>query len=253
MNRLTTAPASLKRPAKAAAKVRQPLFKQDRPAPPHRLLAPSHYERNYAYPLVVWLHGSGGNEAELRQVMELISLRNYASVAVRGVAPLASGHDWPQTPAAIDAADIRVTDATLRACERFNIHRDRIYLAGYETGGTMAIRLALRNPQLFAGAVSLNGPFPVQHAPLARLSQVRQSRVLIAHCRDSQAYPTDRLCQELALFHAAGMSVTVREYPCGDELTTQMFSDVDVWLMEQITGVRPAAEPVPEPVRAEWN
>ena len=86
MNRFTAAPASLKRPARPVAKAKQPLFKQDRPAPPRRLLAPCHYERNYAYPLVVWLHGSGGSETELRQVMELISLRNYASVAVRGIA-----------------------------------------------------------------------------------------------------------------------------------------------------------------------
>ena len=39
------------------------------------------------------------------------------------------------------------------------------------------------------------------------------------------------------LFHAAGMSVTLRQYPCGDELTTQMLRDLDVWLMEQVTGV----------------
>jgi len=253
MNRLTIAPASLKRPARQAVKARQPQFKKDRPAPPHCLLAPESYEPNYAYPLVVWLHSTGGSERELRQVMPLVSLRNYASVAIRGPAACQSGYDWPQTKDAIAAAEARVADAVTRAQSRFHIHHDRIYLAGYEAGGTMAVRLALRNPQQYAGGISLNGAFPVEHAPLARLMQVRQSRILIAHCRDSQTYTTDRVCQELALFHAAGLSVTLRQYPCEDELTTQMLSDMDAWLMEQVTGVRTTDVLEPAPLPREWN
>jgi len=60
------------------------------------------------------------------------------------------------------------------------------------------------------------------------------------------------VCDELSLFHAAGMSVTVRQYPCPDELTTQMLRDLDVWLMEQVTGVR-SDEPQPTPLTSEWN
>ena len=30
------------------------------------MLAPLHYEPNYAYPLLAWLHGSGGDERELK-------------------------------------------------------------------------------------------------------------------------------------------------------------------------------------------
>jgi len=253
MNRLNIAPTSLKRPARQAAKARQPQFKKDRPAPPHCLLSPESYEPNYAYPLLIWLHSSGGSERELRQVMPLISLRNYVSASVRGPAACQSGFDWPQTKDTIAAAEARVADAVARAESRFHIHRERVYLAGYEAGGTMAVRLALRNPRQYAGAISLNGPFPAEHAPLARLMQLRQSRILIAHCRDSQTYTTDRVCQELALFHAAGLSVTLRQYPCEDELTTQMLSDADAWLMEQVTGVRTTDRLEPTPLPSELN
>jgi len=252
MNRLTIAPTSLKRPAKTVAKTRQPQFKKDRPAPPHCLLAPESYEPNYAYPLIVWLHSSGGSERELQQVMPLISLRNYVSAGVRGPASLSSGYDWPQSTGGINLAETLVAEAVARAERSFHIHRERIYLAGYEAGGTMAVRLALRHPERYAGGISLNGPFPTDHAPLARLTKLRRSKILMAHCRDSQTYPIDRVCQELALFHAAGLSVTLRQYPCEDELTTQMLSDVDVWLMEQVTGVRTADEH-PAPLPSEWN
>jgi phospholipase/carboxylesterase len=253
MNRLTAVP-TLPKPHTMAARTRRPLLKtKDRHAPPHCLLAPLHYEPNYAYPLLVWLHGPGGNERELHEVMPLISLRNYAAAGVRGPAAAErGGYDWPQSAAGIHAAESRVADAVARARQRFHIHGGRIFLAGYEAGGTMALRLALRNPRLVAGGVSINGSFPAEHAPLAQLSQARQSRLLIAHCRDSQTYTTDHLCQELALFHAAGLSVTLRQYPCPDELTTQMLSDVDAWLIEQITGER-VSERAELPLRGELN
>lgn len=252
MNRLTSASTLLASPAPAVARAQRPQLHKDHSAPPHCLLAPQHYEKNYAYPLVVWLHPTGGDERELRQVMPLISLRNYASAAVRGPAVLRAGYDWPQTLGGIGMAETRVAEAASQAKLRFNVHDGRVYLLGYEAGGTMAIRLALRNPRLYAGAVSLNGPFPAGHAPLARLPQLRQTRILISHCRDSETYTTDRICRELALFHAAGMSATLRQYPCSDELTTQMLSDVDGWLMEQITGERSDAEPQ-DALPGEWN
>ena len=50
----------------------------------HALFAPIHYEPGYAYPLIVWLHGCGGDERQLRQLMPLLSLRNYLAVARAG-------------------------------------------------------------------------------------------------------------------------------------------------------------------------
>ena len=253
MNRLTAVP-TLPKPHTLTARARRPQLKsKDRQAPPQCLLAPLHYEPNYAYPLLVWLHGTGGNERELHEIMPLISLRNYAAAGVRGTAAAeGGGFDWPQSPAGIHAAMARVAEAVARARERFNVHSRRVFLAGYGAGGTMALRLALLSPRLIAGGVSINGCFPAEHAPLAQLSQARDSRLLIAHCRDSQTYSTDHLCRELALFHAAGLSVTLRQYPCPDELTTQMLTDVDAWLMEQITGER-VSEPMELPLRAELN
>jgi hypothetical protein len=31
--------------------------------------------------------------------------------------------------------------------------------------------------------------------------------------------------------------VTLRQYPCGDELNTQMLCDMDRWMMEIVTGI----------------
>jgi len=253
MNRLSAVPSLPPSSAATVAHAQRPparaLGRQDSL---HSLLAPLHYESKYAYPLLIWLHSPGGDERELARVMPLISLRNYVSLAVRGPAAEQRGYGWQQTADSIQTAEQRIAEAMLAAQRRFNVHSQRVFLTGYGSGGTMAIRLALRRPDLYAGAASLGGPFPEGHAPLARLAQARRSRILIEHQRDSLHYPIDRVCQELSLFHAAGMSVTLRQYPCPDELTTQMLHDLDVWLMEQVTGVA-AEEQEHVPLPSDWN
>ena len=85
--------------------------------------------------------------------------------------------------------------------------------------------------------MSVGGRFPRKLAPLSDLAGIRGLPIFIAQGRDSQQYPLERSCEELQLFHAAAMQVTLRQYPCGDDMTTQILSDMDTWIMEQINGV----------------
>ena len=206
---------------------------------PHTLFTPLHYEPNYAYPLVVWMHGQAGDERQLQKVMPLVSMRNYAAVGVRGPveSPLGRGYFWPRNEESVAQAKQRVFNAIDIASEKFNINPERVFIAGYQCGGTMALRVALACPQMFGGALSIGGAFPAGQSPLAHLSQIRKLPLFLAHCRDSQTYTVENVCEELRLFHSAGLAVTVRQYPCGDELTTQMLHDADVWMMERVTGM----------------
>ncbi len=197
----------------------------------YRLLSPLHYEKNYAYPLVVWLHGAGGDERQVEQIMPHVSLRNHAAVA-----PRAAGALWEQTSSGIAHAERAVFDAIEAAQTRLNIARNRIFVAGYQDGGVMALRVAMRHPTCFAGAATLCGPFPRGLQPLVRLNLVRRLPLLFMYGRDSRRYSTDVMCSDLELFHTAGLQVAFRQYPCGDEITTTMLNDLNAWIMEQVTG-----------------
>jgi phospholipase/carboxylesterase len=252
MNRLLSAPPP-KGSAPTQTRADQPQVRgAARAALPQCVLVPQHYERNYAYPLLVWMHDLGGDERELKRIMPLVSLRNYVSVAVQGTSQLEQGFGWEESADGIATAESRAAEAVAQAKQRFNVHSDRVFLVGAGAGGTMAMRLALRSPECYAGGASIGGCFPQGHSPLARLELARRSRLLIMHCRDSQSYTVPQVCDELALFHAAGMSVTLRQYPCGDELTTQMLRDLDIWLMEQVTGTR-SDELHEAALPSEWN
>ncbi len=202
------------------------------------LFTPLHYEKKYSYPLLIWLHGPSDDERQLQRVMPLISMRNYAAVGPRGTQRMEScGFTWGQTDLSCVSAEQRVFDCLEAASTKFNIASRRIFLAGFEAGGTTAFQIGLRNPDRFAGVLSLGGPFPLNRNPLTRLDEARSLPLFIAQGRDSEQYPIERVCEELQLFHVAGLSVTLRQYPCGDELNTQMLSDMDRWMMEIVTGI----------------
>lgn len=203
------------------------------------LFAPMHYEPNYAYPLLVWLHGPGDDESQLKRMMPLVSMRNYVAVAPRGTRrddrlSGKTGYGWSQTVADWSMAEQRTFDAIEMALARFHVSPRRVFLAGYDCGGTMAFRLAMDHPDRFAGVLSLCGPFPGTGMPLRRVSEARRVPLFLACGRDSQSYPTADVCDHLRLFHSAGMNVSLRQYPCGHEIVPAMLADMDRWMMEQI-------------------
>jgi phospholipase/carboxylesterase len=208
---------------------------------PFATFQPIHYERGYAYPLVVWLHGAAGTERELRRVMPRISTRNYVGIAPRGCLPdnkYTGRYNWQQTSDAIEASESLVFHCLTEAMRRFNVHPRRIFLAGCGTGGTMAVRLAWNDPSRFAGVVSINGPLPRRLRPLRQINQLRQVPCLLATTRDSRIYPPSRVCSDLRLLHSAGCTVALRQYPGCDDVTTDMLADMDRWLMELVCSNR---------------
>ena len=225
-------------------------------APEYSLFRPMHYESNYAYPLVVYLHGPRGSQRQLDDFMPALSNRNYVGIAPQGVAEHSlSGFCWSDqpTPREIESAYDRVMACIDVASDRANIHPERIFLVGYADGGSMAIRLALKSPGQFAGVVSLCGAFPVGHAPLANLRNCRKLPIWVAAGRDGKRYTVDQTCSELKLFHAAGLSVNLRQYPTGDELDSHMLRDLNHWLMEEVTGVPATGGDVDDSLDESWS
>ena len=204
---------------------------------PFATFAPIHYEEGYAYPLVVWLHGDAGSEQELRQIMPLVSMRNYVAIAPRGSRPdrqIRGRFDWNQTLDSIECAESRIEESIDAAQRRFNIHPKRIFVVGRDSGGTMAMRVAWNNPTRYAGVAALHGPLPKHSSPLRRVNELRSLPCLLTTSRDSDLYPEARVCDDLRLLHTAGCKVTLRHYPGPDGVTDIMLSDLNHWLMDLV-------------------
>ena len=174
------------------------------------------------------------------RLMPLISMRNYVAVSPRAPwrGAAGAGHTWRQTDRAVESAASLAFQTIETVQTQYNIASSRIFLAGYDSGGEVALRVGLRYPREFAGVLSIGGRFPRGNNPLAQLAYARHLPLFIAQARDSQIYHSADLCEDLRLFHAAGMCVTVRQYSCGDVIHQRMLHDMNVWLMEHVTGVQ---------------
>ena len=213
------------------------------PSVAHCLFGPRGYESGYAYPLIVWIHGPDDNEQQLNQVMPHVSLQNYVAVSPRGTQLQDSypngvcTYTWQQSPEQIFTALDRVKDCIELASLRFNIDRKRVFLAGYDVGGTMALRLAWADPTAFAGVASFGGQFPRDHMPLRNFADSRKLPLLLAYGKDGTDYAASELRSDLQLLHSAGFQKhTINQYPCADELVTQMLKDFNCWVMKLVNG-----------------
>ena len=198
---------------------------------------PLHYTKSYKYPLVVWLHSNGFNENQVDHVMPHISLRNYVGVGIRGSRAADSiGHrfDWHASPAGIAATHEAAAEAIEDAADRFSINRSRIIIAGYQDGGTMALRIAMRQPDRFAGAISLGGRMP--QGAIRNVDQLRERRLpmLWQWGLSNRQYAETNLTRDCRSVMTIGGQVEVRQYPGDDEMDTVVLRDIDEWIMRRI-------------------
>lgn len=200
------------------------------------LFVPLHYEKNYAYPLVIWLHSDGKSANQVQDVMLDLSMRNYVAIAPQSPHGDAKrGFFWDQDWDTVEQAESAVLSAIDIASRRCNINPNRIFIAGMGSGGTMAFRLGLARPDRFAGILSIHGPLPSDQSPLRDWSRCRNLPVYWTHGRETNGFDQELLCRQLRLLHIAGFNVNLRQYAQVESTFGQMMSDMNRWIMEMIS------------------
>jgi phospholipase/carboxylesterase len=203
---------------------------------PVRTFLPTGYEPRYAYPLLVFFHGHGGNEEQILRLAPRLSRRNYISIGLRGPIELGPrragrlGYSWGDM-----RQDALVEEYLLRAVEQtrrsYHVHSERIYLAGFGEGATLAYRLGLSLPEKLGGVISFNGAMPRQGRPLFRLPALRQLRLFIGHGIANSVVPLSLAQRDFRLLYTAGVQVTMHTYPSNHKLHTDMLRDVNRWII----------------------
>jgi phospholipase/carboxylesterase len=231
---------------------------------------PQRYEPNYAYPLLVLLHGRAGDEEQMVRSMPAMSWRNYVGLSLRGpervvrkgldvgfgwgpafarpgsrLAAVASSAEsdaerlrrrlWGESSDPTDAIEDGVFGAVCRVRRALHVHSERIFLVGSGEGAAVAYRLGLSYPERFAGVVALNGWIPGGFRPLGRLKDCRDLRILVVHGEWNARAPIQRARRDVAILRSGGLRVAFHAYPCAHRLTSHMLADVDTWLINQCT------------------
>jgi phospholipase/carboxylesterase len=202
-----------------------------------RTFLPTGYEPRYAYPLLVFLHGHGGNEEQILRLAPRLSRRNYICIGLRGPEFLGERADGKWGFSWGDGSDLdsHVEDYIFGAVEQtlrnYHVHSERIYLAGICEGASLAYRLGLAYPERFGGVISLNGAMARGGGQLLRYPQIRQLGVFIGHGIANAVVPLSMARQDYRLFYAAGLPLEMRTYPATHRLHQDMLRDVNRWVM----------------------
>jgi predicted esterase len=145
---------------------RNPLFKKtgdlhwayhsavDNTPQPYRLFVPSTYEPQKKWPLIVALHGMGGNENSFfdgyakGSLKEEAEKRGYLIVCPKGRGP---------ADMYLGNAQKDVFDSLAHVRQLYNVDPDRIYLMGHSMGGYGSWTIANAQPDLFAAIAPFSG------------------------------------------------------------------------------------------------
>lgn len=213
-------------------------FSQNEPQFAYSQFTPEHYEPGYDYPLVIWLHSDASSEGELGEVMPALSARNYAAISPRGchASRKKGGYfEWSLSESALALAEEKVLESIDFMRDRLSIHPQRIFLAGYGKGGTLAQILGLQNPQKFAGVVSINGPFPTIPRLLSQWKEAKSLPILWMHGNQSRQCSMDAMCDMLRMAFTSALSIHPIQFHCGDELMTDMLAKANRFMMQIVT------------------
>ena len=205
---------------------------------PYAIHLPVHYEARYAYPLVIWFHGDGSSEQEISAVMPEISDRNFIGLALRGNVVQESGFAWTSGGEQSDALLNDIESIVRFVRRKYHVHSERIYLAGFGSGASVAMELILRKPEWFGGAACLCGKFQDLQVPSLRDSELRNKRVLLATSAANRSSAVGDVVSTGRLLYASGMQIGTRVYQeSGTTPSKKMLSDVNSWLMDDVCSV----------------
>jgi predicted esterase len=201
---------------------------------PYRVYVPTSYSAAKKYPLVVLLHGAGGDETDFieayRQLWpKLAEEHGYILASVNGRGPL-SGY------AKENGGEQDVLDVLELVKTRYSIDSARVYLGGHSMGGAGTWRIGLPHADQFAGLIPIAGS-SAQVVPglEAELKTGRKIPVLMV-CGVKDALVAVAGCRTLAeKAKALDAPVKYSEYPNEDHLSVAVVSIPDIfdWLDAQ--------------------
>ncbi len=181
------------------------------------------------YPLVIYLHGRGGDvmtpeqPGEARTFSEEDSYRKRSCFIIAPQCPKEQSWDGANADAVIDI----IEDLT----KHLAIDKKRIYLTGYSMGGYGTFHLLAQEPKLFAAGVPIAGGGDPIRAEL-----FKKVPVWVFHgAKDPTVKPEQSQRMVKALEDARG-TVKYTEYPDGDHgIVGRVYADPKLheWLFEQ--------------------
>ncbi|MGD9604021.1 MAG: alpha/beta hydrolase [Gammaproteobacteria bacterium] len=196
-------------------------------------------------PLLVLLHGIGGNEGGLFELAPRIDPR-FLVVSPRAPFENTPGqYRWFDVEFTSGSLRVNVEEAESARLRTLQFINDvvmgygadprQVYLFGFSQGATLAYSLLLTAPARMRGAVLVAGRVLPEIAPLAAdAASLRHLTLLIQHGREDPVMPLTRGVAARDLFADLGVPLGYREHPGGHRLSDAMTDEALTFLTVQL-------------------
>jgi phospholipase/carboxylesterase len=196
-------------------------------------------------PLLVLLHGLGGNESDLLRIAPYVDAR-FRVVSLRAPRRYGSGYSWfpidvladgTIRPHADRARAVVLDLARLLAAapQRLDTDPTRTYVLGFSQGAMLTVGLVRTYPDHVAGAVVLSGSLVADVFPLtAPRALVGRVPLFVGHGTEDDVLPIARGREIRDAFRAVSHDLTYREYPLHHGVDETEMHDVAAWLTARL-------------------
>ncbi|MBX3187268.1 MAG: hypothetical protein KF819_09640 [Labilithrix sp.] len=124
------------------------------------LAVPATFAPDKRLPLVLALHGDGGDGAAMRAAYPLDGVTQREAVVAY---PSGNGKSWDLYAAPSDNDDLAFIEALVRSLEvRFPLDPARVFASGFSSGGFMVNQIACRRPGLLRAISAHGGGAPAE-------------------------------------------------------------------------------------------
>lgn len=193
---------------------------------PYRFFVPSNYDASKKWPLVVALHGMGGDENSFfagynnGEIKRIAEARGYLVVCPKGRAP-ASMY--------LGSAEKDVIDVLNQMKRDFSIDDDYVYLMGHSMGGYGTWSVAVNHPDLFAALAPIAGGGNL--FVTSRLKNITHAPWIVVHGDKDPTVSVEESRKMVKAGEALGIEIKYLEIPGGNHsnIVVPAFKDIFDW------------------------
>ncbi|WKB52452.1 alpha/beta hydrolase [Eleftheria terrae] len=195
-------------------------------------------------PLVILLHGAGGDEMSLAPLLEVLPRDIHVALPRAPVIAPQGGFAWymlAETPHGLrpdadqaEAARVQLLQfiGQLRLAHPFDARQ--VYAAGFSQGAVLAASLGLTRPDKVAGIAILCGRILSQVKwQLAPDSQLSRLHAFLAHGGADEVIPSQFAVDAMHTLAEHRVRLLYRDYPGGHEISAQMARDFADWVAQR--------------------
>ncbi|WP_119157666.1 alpha/beta hydrolase [Caldimonas tepidiphila] len=195
-------------------------------------------------PLVLLLHGVGGDESSLLPLAERLTPEVHLALVRAPHAVPEGGHAWygmsdlghglrpdPDQAEASRQMLLQLIDQ-LRMAHAFDPRQ--VYVAGFSQGAVMSASVGLTRPDKVAGIALLAGRIlPQVKWQLAPTEQLARLQAFLAHGSYDNAITPDHAADAMHTMAEHRVQLVYRDYPVGHEISAAMAADFAQWVAQR--------------------